>query len=813
MRRGRFQRDGRARMNFLPGNTVERGDALGVSTPARPYRFALVGIVKNEARYILEWLAFHHATGVEHFVVFDNESTDDTREILNAYAGLVDIDVIDWPLRANESPQITAYNEFLRRYKHKFEFAAFLDADEFLVPCEGTVLRDFLEEIPDNVGAIGFNQRVFGSGGEVYYKPDLLIKRFRRCAARDYHENRYVKSMYRLSDIETIGNVHTNPLARGCYAFADFTPLSRSEEAPGTATAINPARFQLNHYILKSRAEFEHKRHRGSGTATSDAARQARYTDGFFTGREPGLNTTISDAADAWVPKVLEKIRMFQSHCARLGLKDFARKYYADALSSAMAGQGGIKIIQFDSADKSELDRLHLSFAAVSRLFLGPADAPEPAVPGASPAWASFYVKREFRACEDNFLNLRHEVETAPHPATGVPVGLEYCFVPKILSFMTLPVFKVYGQGESRFCLVFAGLLNRVTHIILPELRCVLYDIDRATAQSLWDAFRDHMPPVAPQARRRIGLLDMVTSYAHQAMNYLSGLQRLLDSGLDDCLDEIWVCGVEFFGRTEEVFPEFADKIHRPGQREAAGRLSGGGYYVCKLGSNFVSEALNGRLMNIAAGKRRVMALGKKRWPLLAVTVRSAGKCCINLPDVVENIVHGLLPDYPDLGLILDGWVFPETAIIAESSLVTALTGPCFSRIREEAQLCQAISSRLPPGVLVHNLVGLSLGESLQVVRDADVYFAHAGTLQHKIAWFSGAPGIVHGPRPELSRMESSYYASESAQPPVFVDIEQIVDVSDGTPGEPRFHDYFILDSSGIVRTLKDLISRRNQSA
>jgi hypothetical protein len=431
------------------------------------------------------------------------------------------------------------------------------------------------------------------------------------------------------------------------------------------------------------------------------------------------------------------------------------------------------------------------------------------------PPWASFHVKREFRACEDNFRNLGRVRETAPHPATGSPEELAYCFVPKIFRGMSLPVFKVYDQAGNRFCLVFAGLLNRVSHIILPEQRCVLYDMDHIAAQSLWDAFGDHMPPIPlpPDNRRRIGLVDMVTSYAHQAMNYLSGMQRLQDSGLGDYLDEIWVCGVEFFGKTETVFPECKEKISRLGRHEAAGRLSGGEYNICKLGTNFISEALEERLVNIGAPKRRARALRDTCWPLLAVTVRSAGKSCINLPDVIEKIVHGLLPDYPDLGLILDGWVFPETAIIAESSLVTALKEPYFSQIREEAQLCQATSSRLPPGVLVHNLVGVSMLESLQVVRDVDVYFAHAGTLQHKTAWFSGAPGIVHGPWPELSRMESSYYASQAAQPPVLADIDQIVDVSDGTPGEPRFHDYFILDSAGIVRTLSDLISPRNQPA
>lgn len=43
---------------------------------------ALVLIAKNEAPYIKEWLDFHLKQGVSHFIIYDNESTDNFQEVL-----------------------------------------------------------------------------------------------------------------------------------------------------------------------------------------------------------------------------------------------------------------------------------------------------------------------------------------------------------------------------------------------------------------------------------------------------------------------------------------------------------------------------------------------------------------------------------------------------------------------------------------------------------------------------------------------------------------------------------------------------------
>ena len=90
---------------------------------------AFVLIAKNEATYIKEWLDFHIKQGVSKFIIYDNESTDNFREVLSPYieSGRVIYSVI-----RNKRRQLDAYNIALHDYGHKFKYMGFIDADEFV---------------------------------------------------------------------------------------------------------------------------------------------------------------------------------------------------------------------------------------------------------------------------------------------------------------------------------------------------------------------------------------------------------------------------------------------------------------------------------------------------------------------------------------------------------------------------------------------------------------------------------------------------------------------------------------------------------
>ena len=58
---------------------------------------SVCAIYKNEARYLAEWIEFHLLAGVEHFFLYDNNSTDDHREVLAPYVRAGVVTVTDWP--------------------------------------------------------------------------------------------------------------------------------------------------------------------------------------------------------------------------------------------------------------------------------------------------------------------------------------------------------------------------------------------------------------------------------------------------------------------------------------------------------------------------------------------------------------------------------------------------------------------------------------------------------------------------------------------------------------------------------------------
>lgn len=52
---------------------------------------------RNTSEYLREWLLFHLASGVEHFWLYDNDSTDDHGPVVRPFVERGVVEVIGWP--------------------------------------------------------------------------------------------------------------------------------------------------------------------------------------------------------------------------------------------------------------------------------------------------------------------------------------------------------------------------------------------------------------------------------------------------------------------------------------------------------------------------------------------------------------------------------------------------------------------------------------------------------------------------------------------------------------------------------------------
>lgn len=252
----------------------------------------ICAIAKNEARYIVEWLSYHRAIGIEDIVVYDNDSSDETTPVLEKLERHGLVRRIPWPTLENRSPQITAYADFISRSKGTNAFIAFIDLDEFLSVDDGEIdIDSYLARnnlLDPSVGAIAVNQRVFGSSHLETYAPAPVIRRFTLKAEEGYTENRWFKSFARPDAVETL-NSHCVKLLSGRYVDARGRPLDTNSIAGGQTPAICDG-LRINHYILKSLEEYRWKQQRGGAAQATPAARLTRYTEDFFFGRGPYLN-------------------------------------------------------------------------------------------------------------------------------------------------------------------------------------------------------------------------------------------------------------------------------------------------------------------------------------------------------------------------------------------------------------------------------------------------------------------------------------------------------------------------------------------
>lgn len=181
-------------------------NAPPVSSLTHQRFFTVATMVKNQRRWLREWLEFYILMGVEHFLFYDNNSTDLPLEILQHYIDGGYVTYIPWPPSVVPEPisahtyleqeqfewyrdcldtclnsnytihkqgpcQMAAFNDAIRRTKGGVSrWLGVWDIDEFIFPREGSgfsSLADLLSRQYSNASHVRFFGSVFGTSGHI----------------------------------------------------------------------------------------------------------------------------------------------------------------------------------------------------------------------------------------------------------------------------------------------------------------------------------------------------------------------------------------------------------------------------------------------------------------------------------------------------------------------------------------------------------------------------------------------------------------------------------------------------------------------
>ena len=152
--------------------------------PDKTLKILAVLTVRNEAAFLLEWLAHHRAVGFTDFLVFSNGCQDGTDTLLDHLAGLGLLTHIrnDGPYQ-NGGIQFTALNDASKMdIVNKADWILALDIDEFVnIHVGDHTINALLAALP-NATAITLTWRLFGNNDVVYYDDTPVTETFTHCA-------------------------------------------------------------------------------------------------------------------------------------------------------------------------------------------------------------------------------------------------------------------------------------------------------------------------------------------------------------------------------------------------------------------------------------------------------------------------------------------------------------------------------------------------------------------------------------------------------------------------------------------------------
>lgn len=235
------------------------------------FYLAVCAIAKNEGPYFQEWIEWHLKQGVEKFYVYDNESTDCTREVLEPYIRSGIVDYVFFPGRKR---QLAAYDDCFERHRTEARWIAVIDLDEFIVPILDRTIPGFLHRM-ENFSAVEINWLVYGSGGAKKKVPGGVMERFRKHSLPGHKLNTHVKSIVDPRRVCSMIGCHEAARISGHSADSHGNPLKKGFRDRKPQQDV----IRINHYAVKSYEEFLCKRARGR--ARINTLREYGYFDQY----------------------------------------------------------------------------------------------------------------------------------------------------------------------------------------------------------------------------------------------------------------------------------------------------------------------------------------------------------------------------------------------------------------------------------------------------------------------------------------------------------------------------------------------------
>ncbi len=242
-------------------------------------RALLVLTVKNEAAFLLEWLAHHRACGFTDVLAFSNDCSDGTDLMLDRLAEMGGLTHVRNTGPHAEGPQWAALKAAdSHPLRQAADWLLFCDIDEFVnIHTGDRSLHALLSALPQ-ADAIALTWRLFGNAGMIHYQDQPVTDTFTRAApptlAWPWRAQMF-KTLFRNDGAYRKLGVHRprNPDPQRSPRWFDGSgrAMPASQRLFSDYRQDNYQLVQLNHYVLGSMESYLVKADRGRANREASA--------------------------------------------------------------------------------------------------------------------------------------------------------------------------------------------------------------------------------------------------------------------------------------------------------------------------------------------------------------------------------------------------------------------------------------------------------------------------------------------------------------------------------------------------------------
>jgi hypothetical protein len=288
--------------------------------------------------------------------------------------------------------------------------------------------------------------------------------------------------------------------------------------------------------------------------------------------------------------------------------------------------------------------------------------------------------------------------------------------------------------------------------------------------------------------------------FAHHLWNELSAIEEILSNSTDNLT--IFLLSTPF-GPLEEIIGNYPNVniINSVGKTitDVSIDALNKSFFWVPIGRLFIPSALINKLKTLSASLAPKDVnfseqIRRRHDLILWVSIRKDTRVWLNQVEVMVKILDDLSNRYDAIAVIFDGMTPGFGGLVSERT------------INREQAIADEIFRRTNVNVTFISLAGASLQQAIVWSEIADVYIAHHGTIQHKIAWFQDVRGLCHyySDGEFLREKFTALYAREGSHAPQYImGTNGIADSRGNDPRKDLFS--YDIDTNEIINKLMEL--------